>query len=110
MAAYPEIELDIDFTDLLVDVIEGGYDVVVRTGEAGDSRLMARLLGNYRLQSWARRTISPARAGRRSWRICSATPASITNIRRPKAPAMAVRQAGRRNRACPAGLRGVQHD
>ena len=50
MAAYPEIELDIDFTDRLVDVIEGGYDLVVRTGEAGDSRLMARLLGNYRLQ------------------------------------------------------------
>jgi DNA-binding transcriptional LysR family regulator len=50
MAAYPEIELDVDFTDNLVDVVDGGYDVVVRTGEAEDSRLMARILGNYRLQ------------------------------------------------------------
>ncbi|HVJ54068.1 MAG TPA: LysR family transcriptional regulator [Aliidongia sp.] len=50
MSAYPEIELDMDFTDLLVDVIDGGYDVVVRTGEAGDSRLMARTIGNYHLQ------------------------------------------------------------
>jgi DNA-binding transcriptional LysR family regulator len=47
--AYPEIELDMDFTDHLVDVIDGGYDVVVRSGEAGDSRLMTRLLGKYRL-------------------------------------------------------------
>lgn len=50
MGAYPSIELDLDFTDHLVDVIDGGYDVVVRTGEADDSRLMARKLGAYRLQ------------------------------------------------------------
>jgi DNA-binding transcriptional LysR family regulator len=50
MRAYPDIELDMDFTDHLVDVIDGGYDVVVRTGEAADSRLMARTLGNYRLE------------------------------------------------------------
>jgi DNA-binding transcriptional LysR family regulator len=50
MRAYPDIELDMDFTDHMVDVIEGGYDVVVRTGEASDSRLMARTLGTYRLE------------------------------------------------------------
>ena len=50
MHAYPDIELDMDFTDHLVDVIDGGYDVVVRTGEASDSRLMARTLGTYRLE------------------------------------------------------------
>jgi len=50
MRAYPEIELDMDFTDQLVDVIDGGFDVVVRTGEAGDSRLMARTIGTYRLE------------------------------------------------------------
>ena len=50
MRAYPDIELDMDFTDHLVDVIDGGYDVVVRTGEAADSRLMARTLGSYRLE------------------------------------------------------------
>jgi len=50
MQAYPAIELDMDFTDQLVDVIDGGFDVVVRTGEASDSRLMARTIGTYRLE------------------------------------------------------------
>ena len=50
MRAYPAIELDMDFTDHLVDVIDGGFDVVVRTGEAADSRLMARTVGTYRLE------------------------------------------------------------
>ncbi len=50
MTAYPEIELDMDFSDHLVDVVEGGYDVVVRTGDADDSQLMSRVLGSYRLQ------------------------------------------------------------
>lgn len=45
---YPEIELDIDSSDRLVEVIEEGFDAVIRTGEAGDSRLMARAIGSYR--------------------------------------------------------------
>ncbi|MGY0710482.1 LysR substrate-binding domain-containing protein [Azospirillum argentinense] len=49
MRAYPEIELDLDFTDRMVDVIEEGFDAVVRTGEPADSRLSARRLGNFRL-------------------------------------------------------------
>jgi DNA-binding transcriptional LysR family regulator len=49
MIEYPSVELDIDFTDLLVDVIHGGFDVVIRTGIAADSRLMAKPLGNYTL-------------------------------------------------------------
>ena len=48
MAEYPEIELDLDFSDRLVDVIEEGFDAVVRTGEPGDSRLTARRLGTFR--------------------------------------------------------------
>ncbi|TCQ02187.1 DNA-binding transcriptional LysR family regulator [Rhizobium sp. PP-F2F-G36] len=47
MRAYPEIELDLDFTDRLVDVIDEGFDVVVRTGEARDSRLMMRRAGGF---------------------------------------------------------------
>jgi DNA-binding transcriptional LysR family regulator len=49
MRAYPEVELDLHFSDTLVDVINDGYDVVVRTGEATDSRLTARTLGTYRM-------------------------------------------------------------
>ncbi len=48
MAAYPEIELDLDFTDRMVDVIEEGFDAVVRTGSPADSRLTARRLGAFR--------------------------------------------------------------
>ena len=45
--AYPEIELDLDFTDRLVDVIEEGFDAVVRTGKLSDSLLKVRTLGTY---------------------------------------------------------------
>lgn len=47
MRAYPDIELDLDFTDRIVDVIEEGFDAVVRTGEISDSRLMTRSLGVF---------------------------------------------------------------
>jgi len=48
MRAYPEIILDLDFSDRVVDVIEEGFDAVMRFAEAGDSRLMSRALGSYR--------------------------------------------------------------
>ena len=45
--AYPEIELDLDIGDRFVDVIEEGFDVVVRSGEPKDSRLLHRRLGSF---------------------------------------------------------------
>ena len=50
MRAYPQIELDLDFTDRMVDVIEEGFDAVVRTGEPADSRLSVRRLGNFHMR------------------------------------------------------------
>jgi transcriptional regulator, LysR family len=50
MHRYPAVELEVDFSDRMVDVIEEGFDVVMRTGEPTDSRLMSRPLGSYRLQ------------------------------------------------------------
>ncbi len=50
LATYPQITLDLDFSDKLVNVIEDGFDVVVRTGESIDSRLTARILGTFSLQ------------------------------------------------------------
>lgn len=61
MRHYPEIELDLDFTDRMVDVIEEGFDAVVRTGEPMDSRLTARRLGEFRSHLVA----SPAYLARR---------------------------------------------
>jgi DNA-binding transcriptional LysR family regulator len=50
MRAYPEIQVDAEFTDNLIDVVEGGYDAVIRSGAQTDSRLMSRRLGSYRLE------------------------------------------------------------
>lgn len=47
-ARYPEVELDLDFNDRLVDVVEGGFDAVIRSGTLSDSSLMARRLGPFR--------------------------------------------------------------
>lgn len=45
---YPGIELDVDFGERSAEVIDGGYDVVVRAGDVDDSRLMSRRVGSYR--------------------------------------------------------------
>jgi DNA-binding transcriptional LysR family regulator len=50
MRTYPDITLDLDFTDRLVDVIEEGFDAVIRTGDVRDTRLMNRKLGTFRFQ------------------------------------------------------------
>ena len=47
MRAWPEVQLDLDFTDRMVEVVEEGFDVVIRTGPAEDSRLMTRTLGTF---------------------------------------------------------------
>lgn len=44
---YPEIELDLDFNDRLVDLIEEGVDVAIRSGDLPDSRLMSRVFCRY---------------------------------------------------------------
>lgn len=46
-ARYPEVELDLDYNDRLVDVIEDGFDAVIRSGEVSDSRLMHVKLGDF---------------------------------------------------------------
>lgn len=44
---FPEIELELDFSDRLVNVIEEGFDAVMRVGELDDSRLTMRKLDGY---------------------------------------------------------------
>lgn len=50
MRAWPEVQLDLDFSDRLVDVVEEGFDAVIRTGQPSDSRLMSRNIGRFRLK------------------------------------------------------------
>ena len=47
LVAHPEIQLDLDFSDRMVNVIDDGFDVLVRTGEIKDSRLTARTVGTF---------------------------------------------------------------
>ncbi|MFM0154981.1 LysR substrate-binding domain-containing protein [Paraburkholderia sediminicola] len=46
---YPAIGLDLEFDNRRVDVIEEGFDVVIRSGEIEDSRLTSRHLGKFRM-------------------------------------------------------------
>ena len=49
MARYPEIEVDLDFNDRIVDLIDEGVDVAIRSGELPDSRLMTRTLRPFQM-------------------------------------------------------------
>ncbi len=44
MKAYPDIEMQIDLTDRVVSLHDGGYDVAIRTGALEDLRLVAKRL------------------------------------------------------------------
>src|SRR4029077_6921492 len=48
MRTYPEIVVDLDFSDRVVDVIGEGFDPVGRFGVVGGSGLISRALGTYR--------------------------------------------------------------
>jgi DNA-binding transcriptional LysR family regulator len=49
LALHPEVEVHLSTDDRLVDVVEGGFDVVFRIGRLTDSSLVARRLGTDRL-------------------------------------------------------------
>jgi DNA-binding transcriptional LysR family regulator len=42
MHRYPEVKLEVEFNDRLIDVVAEGYDVVIRVGEIKDLNLVAR--------------------------------------------------------------------
>ncbi|PTS82047.1 LysR family transcriptional regulator [Pseudomonas sp. HMWF032] len=49
MAQYPDIALDIDFSDALVDLIEQRFDLAIRIAKLSDSSLLARRLCTVRI-------------------------------------------------------------
>lgn len=49
LARHPEIDLHLSADDRIVDVVEGGFDVVVRIGRQVDSSLASRRLATDRL-------------------------------------------------------------
>lgn len=48
MQAYPEVRLELDLSDRLVDLVAEGYDLAIRAGELRDSTLMTRTVGRFR--------------------------------------------------------------
>ncbi|WP_395697780.1 LysR family transcriptional regulator [Methylocella sp.] len=44
LSLHPEVRFDLSLGDEVVDLIEGGYDLGLRTGPLSDSRLQARLI------------------------------------------------------------------
>ena len=46
LAAYPEIQLEMDLSDRHVDLVEEGFDAVVRVAELQESGLIARKIGS----------------------------------------------------------------
>ncbi|NVJ03835.1 LysR family transcriptional regulator [Myxococcus sp. AM001] len=48
LARYPEIELDIQLDDRVVDLVEHGFDVCIRIAQLPDSSLVARKLASSR--------------------------------------------------------------
>lgn len=46
--AFPDVQLDIDFSDRFVDIIGEGFDAVIRTGRPTDSRLKYRKLSEFK--------------------------------------------------------------
>ncbi|WP_433931638.1 LysR family transcriptional regulator [Sorangium cellulosum] len=49
LEAWPELQVEVSFTDRLADIVEEGFDLAVRIGEAPpDTRLVSRLVARYR--------------------------------------------------------------
>lgn len=49
LSLYPEVSLDLNLNDRVVDLVEDGIDVAVRIGKLDDSALVARPLQPYRM-------------------------------------------------------------
>jgi LysR family transcriptional regulator, regulator for bpeEF and oprC len=52
-ASYPDISIELDVTDRVVDIVAGSVDCVVRVGELNDSGLVARQIGQMLICSCA---------------------------------------------------------
>ena len=49
MKQYPDVQVDLVFTDNLVDLIDGNYDLAIRSGNLPDSSLVARKITERKL-------------------------------------------------------------
>ncbi len=50
LAQYPEVSVDLNLNDRVVDLVDEGYDIAIRVGGLNDSSLIARPLKPYRMR------------------------------------------------------------
>jgi DNA-binding transcriptional LysR family regulator len=55
LRAHPKLEIELSSTDRRVDLVREGFDCVLRVGTLGDTTLVARPLGEYRIVNCASR-------------------------------------------------------
>ncbi len=67
MAKHPKLELDVNYSDAFLDLVEGGFDAAIRIGHLTDSSFVARKLANHQ-------------------RILAASPDYITRYGMPSVP------------------------
>lgn len=53
LAAHPALEIELSTTDRRVDVVDGGFDCVLRVGALADSTLVSRPVGQMRMVNCA---------------------------------------------------------
>jgi LysR family transcriptional regulator, regulator for bpeEF and oprC len=59
---YPEVRVDANFSDRIVDIVQQGFDLAIRIGDLPDSSLAGRALGTIHYALYA----SPGYLGKRS--------------------------------------------
>ena len=52
-ARYPEVRLEVEFSNRYVDLVREGFDLALRGGRGEDETLIARRIGTYRLRAVA---------------------------------------------------------
>ncbi|WP_394841891.1 LysR family transcriptional regulator [Pendulispora brunnea] len=67
LATYPDMAVDVEANDRMVDLVEGGFDLAIRTGPLVDSSLVARKLyegayGLFASRTYLARRGTPRRA------------------------------------------------
>lgn len=78
---YPDVVLDLDFTDRVVDVIDEGFDAVIRVGKPTDSRLAGRYLGSFNRHLIASPAYLQAHGEPKNRKTCSPITACTIAIR-----------------------------
>ncbi|MBB3307973.1 MULTISPECIES: LysR family transcriptional regulator [Enterobacterales] len=81
---YPQIELDVNFSDRAVNIVDEGFDMAIRIGKLDDSSLIARRLGDVPIRVAASSSYLLQHGTPQHWRDLAAHQCiSDTNFRDP---------------------------